>query len=138
MTLRQARLSLAFASVSAATACATLPGPFHREPLPPPIAREMRGVWIATVGNIDWPTTTTLSPDQQRAELIDLLDRAVAGGFNTIVFQVRPASDAVYPSTLEPWASLLTGTQGQDPGWDPLQFAIEQAHARGLELHAWI
>ena len=95
-------------------------------------------MWIATVGNIDWPSRKDLTADQQRAELIDILDRAVTTGLNAVILQVRPAGDAVYSSTLEPWASLLTGTQGVDPGYDPLAFAVEQAHARGLELHAWI
>jgi uncharacterized lipoprotein YddW (UPF0748 family) len=98
----------------------------------------MRGLWVATVRNIDWPSKDTLTADQQRAELIDILDRASTNGFNAIVFHVRPASDAVYESSLEPWGSMLTGHQGTDPGYDPLAFAIEQAHARGLELHAWI
>lgn len=100
--------------------------------------REMRGLWVATVRNIDWPSDDSLSADRQRAELVDIFDRAVAAGFNAIVFQVRPAADAVYRSELEPWSVLLSGRQGTDPGYDPLQFAIEQAHARGLELHAWI
>lgn len=104
----------------------------------PPIAREMRGVWVATVRNIDWPSTDTLNAERQRVELLDLFDRAVAAGFNTVVFQVRPAADAVYRSSLEPWAALLTGRQGTDPGYDPLEFAVAAAHARGLELHAWI
>ncbi len=104
----------------------------------PAVQREMRGLWIATVANIDWPTRPTLSADQQRAELVDIMTRAAATGINTVVFQVRPAADAVYPSALEPWASLLTGTQGKDPGYDPLAFAIQEAHARGLELHAWV
>jgi uncharacterized lipoprotein YddW (UPF0748 family) len=104
----------------------------------PPIPREMRGVWVATVRNIDWPSTDTVSAEHQRAELVDLLDRAVAAGFNTVVFQVRPAADAVYRSAFEPWAALLTGRQGTDPGYDPLEFAVTEAHARGLELHAWI
>ena len=122
-----------------AAACASAGGPLRRDlSVAPPIAREERGVWIATVANIDWPSKTSLTADQQKAELIDLLDRAAAAGFNTIVFQVRPAGDAVYRSSLEPWASLLTGTQGADPGYDPLEFAIEEAHTRGLELHAWI
>ncbi|MEO7712206.1 MAG: family 10 glycosylhydrolase [Gemmatimonadaceae bacterium] len=112
--------------------------PAMRDTSPPPIVREMRGVWIATVANIDWPSRTSLSADQQRAELVDLLDRAAAGGFNAVVFHVRPAGDAVYRSTLEPWAAMLTGRQGTDPGYDPLSYAIEQAHQRGLELHAWI
>jgi len=104
----------------------------------PPLAREMRGMWIATVANIDWPSARTLSAAQQKAELVDILDRARAAGLNAIVLQVRPAGDAVYQSSLEPWASLLTGVQGGDPGYDPLSFAITEAHARGMELHAWI
>ena len=98
----------------------------------------MRGLWIATVANIDWPTRRDLTADQQRAELIDIYTRAVAAGINTIVFHVRPAGDAVYASSLEPWGIMLTGTQGVSPGYDPLAFAIEEAHKRGLELHAWI
>lgn len=108
------------------------------DPEPPALVRETRGMWIATVANIDWPSRNNLSADQQRAELIDLLDRAAATGINTVVFQVRPAGDAVYDSSLEPWAILLTGVQGQSPGYDPLAFAIQEAHARGMELHAWI
>jgi uncharacterized lipoprotein YddW (UPF0748 family) len=104
----------------------------------PVLQRETRGLWIATVANIDWPTRSGLTAEQQRGELTDLLDRAAATGINTIVLQVRPAADAVYASTIEPWARLLTGTQGIDPGYDPLVFAILQAHARGMELHAWI
>jgi uncharacterized lipoprotein YddW (UPF0748 family) len=100
--------------------------------------REMRGLWIATVNNIDWPSRSGLTADQQRAELTDLLDRAASAGFNAVIFHVRPAGDAVYASSIEPWGAMLTGTQGVDPGYDPLAFAIEQAHARGLELHAWI
>lgn len=104
----------------------------------PVLQRETRGMWIATVANIDWPSRSGLTAQQQRGELIDLLDRAAATGINTIVLQVRPAADAVYASAIEPWARLLTGTQGIDPGYDPLAFAIDEAHARGMELHAWI
>lgn len=95
-------------------------------------------MWIATVANIDWPSRTTLTADQQRAELLDIISRAATTGINTIVFQVRPAGDAVYESALEPWASLLSGRQGTSPGYDPLSFAIQAAHANGLELHAWV
>ncbi len=105
---------------------------------PPALAREMRGLWIATVANIDWPTRTGLTAAQQQAELIDLFDRANTAGLNAVMFHVRPASDAVYQSAIEPWAAMLTGVQGQDPGYDPLAFAVREAHARGLELHAWI
>lgn len=104
----------------------------------PPLTREMRGVWIATVANIDWPSRNSLSADQQRAELTDLFDRAANAGFNTVLLQVRPAADAVYASSIEPWAAMLTGRQGTDPGYDPLAFAVTEAHARGLQLHAWI
>jgi uncharacterized lipoprotein YddW (UPF0748 family) len=104
----------------------------------PALQREMRGLWIATVANIDWPSRSGLGADQQRAELIDIMNRAVSTGINTIVFHVRPAGDAVYASTIEPWGAMLTGTQGTHPGYDPLEFAIQEAHARGLELHAWI
>lgn len=98
----------------------------------------MRGLWIATVANIDWPSRTTLTADQQRAELVDLLDRASAAGINAVMFHVRPAGDAVYFSDLEPWAQMLSGQQGTSPGYDPLAFAIDEAHKRGMELHAWI
>ncbi|HUQ79843.1 MAG TPA: family 10 glycosylhydrolase, partial [Gemmatimonadaceae bacterium] len=114
------------------------PGPTVPDANPPAIQREMRGLWVATVANIDWPSRSGLSADQQRAELTSILDRAAAAGFNAIIFHVRPASDAVYRSALEPWGAMLSGTQGGDPGYDPLAFAVQEAHARGLELHAWI
>ena len=98
----------------------------------------MRGVWIATVANIDWPSRNSLPAEQQRGELTDLFDRAVSAGLNTVLLQVRPAADAVYASTIEPWAAMLTGRQGTDPGYDPLAFAVSEAHARGLQIHAWI
>ena len=131
---------VAAATLLAACSSATT-GPVRTTPAdtaPPPLPREMRGIWVATVANIDWPSRSTLSADQQRAELIDILDRASAAGFNAIVLQIRPASDALYASALEPWAAMLTGQQGLDPGYDPLAFAVQQAHQRGLELHAWI
>lgn len=106
---------------------------------PPEPMREFRGAWIATVANIDWPSKPGLPVAQQKAELIALLDRAAQLHFNAIIFQVRPACDAMYASSLEPWSEYLTGTQGQapEPFYDPLAFAIEEAHKRGLELHAW-
>lgn len=99
--------------------------------------REFRGVWVATVKNIDWPSRTGLTRDEQRAELLALLDRAKELNFNAVVFQVRPVADAMYRSDLEPWSEFLSGRMGEDPGWDPLAFAIQKAHERGLELHAW-
>lgn len=103
----------------------------------PAVPREFRGVWVATVGNLDWPSRRTLPAQQQQAELLRMLDAARDQGLNAVIFQIRPMADALYESSLEPWSEYLTGTPGRDPGWDPLAFAIEQAHARGLELHAW-
>jgi len=108
-------------------------------PIPPSIPREFRGVWVATVNNIDWPSSRHLSVAEQQRELLAILDRAGDLHFNAVIFQVRPAADAVYPSALEPWSEYLTGTMGlaPEPFYDPLAFAVEAAHARGLELHAW-
>lgn len=105
----------------------------------PPVPREFRGVWIATVSNIDWPSKPGLPVAQQQEELLALLDRAQALHLNAVIFQVRPSGDALYQSQIEPWSHYLTGRQGQPPSpmWDPLAFAIREAHARGLELHAW-
>jgi uncharacterized lipoprotein YddW (UPF0748 family) len=107
--------------------------------VPPAVAREFRGVWVATVRNIDWPSKPGLPPSLAKAELLALLDRAAALGLNAVIFQVRPAADALYASKIEPWSEFLTGRQGLAPAplWDPLEFAVREAHARGLELHAW-
>ncbi len=105
----------------------------------PEPTREFRGVWVATVANIDWPSSRTLTTAQQQQELIALLDRAAALKLNAVIFQVRPAADALYASRIEPWSEYLTGTQGRapEPFWDPLEFAVRESHKRGLELHAW-
>jgi beta-glucosidase-like glycosyl hydrolase/uncharacterized lipoprotein YddW (UPF0748 family) len=112
---------------------ATPPGP------PPPLEREFRGVWVASVANIDWPSRPGLPADSQRAELLTILDRGAELGLNAVILQVRPAGDALYRSRYEPWSEYLTGAMGSppEPDWDPLAFAIEEAHARSLELHAW-
>ncbi|MCX4247662.1 glycoside hydrolase family 10 protein [Paraliomyxa miuraensis] len=99
--------------------------------------REFRGVWVATVSNINFPSGQGLAADTQRQELVDLLDVMVAHNLNAIVFQVRPEGDAFYDSPIEPWSRFLMGTQGTDPGFDPLAWLIEQAHPRGIEVHAW-
>ncbi|MFP8886177.1 glycoside hydrolase family 10 protein [Streptomyces mangrovi] len=98
---------------------------------------QLRGMWVATVANIDWPTRPGLAPAEQRRQLLAHLDTAVERRLNTVFLQVRPTADALWPSPHEPWAQYLTGTQGEDPGWDPLGFAVCEAHRRGLELHAW-
>lgn len=112
-----------------------LPG----ETTPPPVPREFRGAWIATVANIDWPSRPGLPVDSQKAELIAMLDRAAALRLNAIIFQVRPSADAFYQSVHEPWSYYLTGAMGRapDPKWDPLAFAVAESHRRGMELHAW-
>lgn len=103
--------------------------------------REMRTVWIATVSNIDWPQTRgtgTATINKQKKQLTDLLDGFVKANMNSVCLQVRPMADALYKSSYEPWSSYLTGTRGQDPGWDPLAFAVEECHKRGLEINAWV
>ncbi len=107
---------------------------------PDPVPREFRGMWIATVGNIDWPSKPGLPVAQQQAELCALLDGAKKLNLNAVVFQVRTSADALYESSLEPWSEYLTGRMGQAPvpRWDPLKFACDEAHARALELHAWV
>ena len=106
---------------------------------PPPAVREMRGVWVASVVNIDWPSKPGLSNEEQQKEMIAILDRAKELKLNAIILQVRTSCDAFYPSDLEPWSEYLTGQQGKapEPFYDPLEMWIDQAHARGLELHAW-
>ncbi|MGW6303442.1 glycoside hydrolase family 10 protein [Streptomyces niveus] len=98
---------------------------------------ELRGMWLATVVNRDWPSKPGLPAAEQRAELLKFLDTAVDRKLNAVIFQVRPTADALWPSPYEPWAEYLTGVQGKDPGWDPLGTAVKEAHKRGLELHAW-
>jgi uncharacterized lipoprotein YddW (UPF0748 family) len=107
--------------------------------LPPAAPREFRAAWVSTVANIDWPTKQNLTAAQQQAEAIAILDRAKAMNMNAIVLQVRPSADAIYPSKLEPWSEYLNGAQGKgpQPWYDPLKFWVTEAHARGLELHAW-
>ncbi len=99
--------------------------------------RELRGVWICTVNNLDWPSAWTLPVEEQKAELRRILDRAQETGLNAVFFQVRPSSDAFYESELEPWSQWLTGKQGRDPGYDPLAYLIEECEKRHLEVHAW-
>jgi len=104
---------------------------------PPQLAREFRGVWIASVYNLDWPSAMGLSAGSQQAELRAILDKLAALKMNAVVFQVRPQCDALYESSIEPWSQWLTGTMGRAPGYDPLAFCIREAHARGIEVHAW-
>jgi len=106
---------------------------------PPPAPREFRAAWVATVANIDWPSRPGLSTEQQKQQVIQILDTAADLKLNAIILQVRTSCDALYASKLEPWSEYLTGTQGKPPRpyYDPLKFWIDQAHKRGIELHAW-
>ncbi len=106
----------------------------------PTIEREFRAAWIASVANINWPSTRGLSTEQQKKEAIYLLNLLKNNNFNTVILQVRPQADALYKSSLEPWSYYLTGAQGKTPSpyYDPLEFWILEAHKRGLELHAWL
>lgn len=101
---------------------------------------EFRGVWVASVNNIDWPSKPTISSQIQKAEFIKLADMHKANGMNTIIVHIRPAADANYPSPYEPWSQWLTGKQGLAPYpyYDPLQFMIAETHKRGMEFHAWL
>ncbi|CAM3951495.1 glycoside hydrolase family 10 protein [Flavobacterium weaverense] len=102
--------------------------------------RDLRGVFLASVFNLNWPTNKLATPAVQQAELLTILDNLKFNGYNTVFLQVRPSGDALYQSAIEPWSIYLTGTEGLAPSpiWDPLAFAITEAHSRGLDLHAWI
>lgn len=101
---------------------------------------EFRGVWVATVDNIDWPVKGNYNSDSQKVEFIRLLDMHQRNGINAMIVQVRPVTDAFYPSQYEPWSEFLTGKQGQPPVpyYDPLEFMVAETHKRGMEFHAWM
>ncbi len=105
-----------------------------------PEGREMRGVWIATVKNLDYPSSGFLTVKQQKDEFIEMLDYFSEIGINAVFFQVRPAADAFFPSKYEPWSEWLTGKQGKapEPYYDPLKFMIKECHKRNMQFHAWI
>ena len=129
MSIRQV---VACTALALAAACAHVP--------PPVPAKEFRGVWLTTVNNADWPSRPGLSTDEQKRELIAILDCMAATHLNVIVMHIRPNADALYASDIEPWSDYLSGELGRapEPYYDPLAFAIEEAHKRGLELHAWL
>jgi len=106
----------------------------------PEAQREFRAAWIATVANINWPSRNDLTTEEQKGEAIKLLDLLKNNNFNAVVFQARPQCDALYKSDLEPWSFYLTGSQGKepDPYYDPLEFWVDEAHKRGMELHVWL
>ncbi len=103
--------------------------------------REMRGVWLTTLNGLDWPSskaTSTEGIERQKQELRDILDILKVANFNTIVMQARIRSSVIYPSKIEPWDACLTGKTGGDPGYDPMAFAVEECHKRGMQIHAWV
>jgi len=110
---------------------------FGQEDIP---KNEFRGIWMATVINLDWPQAGGIAPRFQQAELIDKLNKLKEAGINVVYFQIRTEGDALYDSPIEPWSKYLTGEEGvaPNPYWDPLEFAITEAHKRGMELHAWL
>lgn len=118
--------------------CCFFPFTTDAQPIPP--KREFRGAWVATVTNIDFPSTPGLSKDRFSEEWIQMMDFLQETGFNAVLAQVRPAGDAFYRSKISPWSKYLTGKQGVAPvdGFDPLSFMIEEAHKRNLEFHAWL
>ncbi|HTY36359.1 MAG TPA: family 10 glycosylhydrolase, partial [Bacteroidota bacterium] len=141
MTQKYGSLLLLFIVVVLASGCALLRPPSEEKKVPeiPPAEREFRGVWVASVANIDWPSKPGLSTEEQQSEAITILDSVVTLRLNAVVLQVRPQCDALYDSKYEPWSYYLTGKQGKapDPYYDPLRFWVDEAHKRGIELHAW-
>lgn len=102
---------------------------------------EIRATWITTLGGMDWPRQKANNEEQmqrQQKELCQILDSLQRANFNTVLFQTRLRGSVIYPSDIEPFAESLTGRTGKNPGYDPLQFAIDECHKRGMEIHAWI
>jgi len=136
------RRSLSLLALALGTGTTVRPPLRHIRVPPPDVSREFRAAWVTPIedrGFRDWPSAPGLSPDSQRAELRTLLDSAAVIGLNAVILHVRLAGDAMYPTKYAPWSALLTGTSGEAPrpAYDPLAYAVEQAHARGLQLHAW-
>ena len=130
--LRAAGLLVLTACLTAAWAVAQTPAPPHHE---------VRAVWLTTIGGLDWPSrpaTTEAGAERQRQELCRQLDALQRAGFNTVLFQTRIRATTAYPSAIEPWDEAFSGRPGVAPPYDPLAFAIAEAHRRGMELHAWV
>lgn len=123
------------------------PGSPAKLPVPPASRRDqppVRGVWLATVSRLDWPPASSVNASspmlrisQQQQALRDKLDKLQRLGINTLFFQVKPDGTALWQSKILPWSDMLTGRIGQDPGYDPLQFVLDEAHKRGMKVHAW-
>lgn len=132
-------LSLFLASISGAQTFIATSVPFMGGQSP---KREVRAVWLTTIGGLDWPKqyaqNTVSSINRQKSELVSILDKLQAAGINTVLLQTRIRATTIYPSKYEPWDGCLSGQPGISPGYDALQFAIEECHSRGMELHAWV
>ncbi len=130
---------LRLSAIAACMVAASISGRAGHDIGLPTVPREFRAAWVATVANIDWPSKPGLPVAQQKAELIRIMDLAADLKLNALIFQVRPACDALYASKLEPWSEYLTGVAGKapQPFYDPLEMAVAEAHKRGIELHAW-
>jgi uncharacterized lipoprotein YddW (UPF0748 family) len=116
----------------------TVPGPTIPTLPGSKTGKAMKGAWVSTVYNLDWPSVSSAgNADKQKAEFNSLLDKLKSVGFNAVFVQVRPSGDSLYPSALVPWSKVLTGTQGKDPGYDPLEYMVSAAHERGMQFHAW-
>ena len=121
--------------------------PVAKQPVPDQRQQDnqpMRGVWLATVSRLDWPPVNSVNVSSpalrirlQQQALITKLDNLKSLGINTVFFQVKPDGTALWPSQILPWSDMLTGTIGQEPGYDPLKFMIDEAHKRGIKVHAW-
>ena len=100
----------------------------------------LRGVWLSSVKNLDFPSKPGLSSEQLKKELDDVIATCKSAGINAVFFQVRPCADALYKSDIFPWSEVLSGTQGKAPdgGFDPLEYLIKKAHAENIEVHAWV
>lgn len=135
--VRRASAIGALLSAGVATAVSSAAG--QATAAPPPVPREFRAVWLTTVNNSDWPSKPGLSTWEAQQELLAILNEVAALHMNAVVFHIRPGADAMYASKLEPWSQFLTGREGRppEPPWDPLAFAVREAHKRGIEVHAW-
>jgi uncharacterized lipoprotein YddW (UPF0748 family) len=133
------RTCLALLALCCSVSAAQNPRPLA---VPPAVPREFRAAWATPIwdrGFKDWPTRTNMTPEEQRAELRSTFDRSAAVGLNAVIMHVRLAGDALYPTTFAPWSQFISGTSGvgPEPAYDPLAYAVTEAHARGLQLHAW-
>ncbi len=111
----------------------SLYGTLHADP-----PKEVRGIWLTSVYNIDWPHSNNVSVAAQKERLLGMLDNMEHINMNAVFFQVRPNADALYKSSYDPWSHWVTGNRGAYPGYDPLAFLIQEAHKRGIEVHAWL